>query len=79
MARVRVSSQEELRIVIQVLVPDEQLQWGMPRLKLVPKHDGAKLGVSMIFLYLLREKGYWASICLVIFLAWFSWPLKPKP
>jgi hypothetical protein len=79
MARVRVSSQEELRIVIQVLVPDEQLQWGMPRLKLVPKHDGAKLGVSMIFLYLLREKGYWASICLVILLAWFSWPLKPKP
>lgn len=78
LGRVRIVAEEELRIIIDVLVQDDYFRWAMPRLKLVGKHDGAESGPTMIFRGMLRGGGYWASICLVIFLAWFSWPLKPK-
>lgn len=79
LGRVRIVAEEELRIIIDVLVQDDYFRWAMPRLKLVGKYDIAKPGPTMIFRGMLRGGGYWISICLVIMLAWFSWPLKPKP
>ncbi len=76
LGRVRLVAEEELRIIIDILVQDDYFRWAMPRLKLVGKYDIAKPGPTMIFRGILREGGYWTSICLVIMLAWFSWPLK---
>lgn len=79
LARVHVIAEEELRIILDVLVPDNQLYWGIPRLKLVGKYVTSEPGTTMGFRALLRDGGYWLSILLVIFMALFSWPLKTNP
>lgn len=79
LGRVRVVANEELRIIIDVLVPDDYFRWATPRLKLVGKFDIAEPGPIMIFRGFLREGGFWLSLCLVILLARFAWLSKTNP
>jgi len=73
LARLRVVADEELRIVINVLVPDGQWRWGKPQLMLVGTDPQAHVGFIMVFRAWLRGGGFWLSICLVIALARMSW------
>ena len=81
LAGVQVVADEELRITIEVQVPDGQLMTGNPRLKLVAKYDYAAIGPEMFFLFLLREGGFWVSVVIVVVLAGFAgkpWLAGPK-
>lgn len=74
---VRVVEGEELRILIEVQVPD-RYRSAIPRLRLVGKNDHATHGPTMIFRGFLREGGFWLSFCLVLLLAWFGWTSQPN-
>lgn len=76
LAKVRVVPGEELRIIMDVLVPDEDLRWGRPRMMLLGKEEGVHVGVTMLFRALLRNGGFWLSVCLVVVLALMAW--QPK-
>jgi hypothetical protein len=73
LAGVQVVDGEELRITVDVQVPDGMLQTGSPRLKLVGEHDSAGIPYAMVILYVMRQGGFWLCLGLVVVLAVLAW------
>src|SRR5262249_1120912 len=64
-----VAGREELRITVDIQVPDGHLATGNPRLKITGQHDSAAIAPRAAILVAMREGGFWLSTGLVLALA----------
>ena len=78
LAGIDVRDDEELRVTLDIQVPDGYLMRGYPRLKLVGAFDPAGSGYETAFLALLRVSGFWVSLVLLLWLVCLAWGVHPQ-
>jgi hypothetical protein len=64
---------EEVRITLDVQVPDGRLMTGRPRLKLIAAHGPGDVPYPAFMRLVLREGGFWLSLALLAWLSVRAW------
>jgi hypothetical protein len=78
LAGIQIEPEEELRITLDIHVPDEKLMLGYPRLKLVPDYDSVGVNIGWIVMNFVREGWFWLSIFLLLCLIVMAWRRNTK-
>jgi hypothetical protein len=73
LAGILIEPDEELRITLDIQVPDEKLMLGHPRLKLVPDYDSVGVNTEWILISFVREGWFWLSVLLLLCLSVLAW------